>query len=431
MYRLTIWLKKLVKMIVAICLASLSSRAIAQEATLTLPEAYRLSRTQYPLARQQDLILQTESLALKNISSAFLPQLTLGSQATYQSDVTQVNLPIPGIKIPGQTKDQYRVVAEVSQLLYDGGTGKAQKNLQRLNASLEERKTAVELYQFQLRISQIYFGILYQDELLKQAQLALAEIKAGIDKTAPQVANGTVLRSNLLVLQAQQLQIQQRAAEILSARKGLTDALSLFIQQPVNEHTQLQEPDAVLPADTIIARPELRQFRLQSAVAASQLQLVQAGHLPKASFFVQGGYGRPGLNLLSDRFEGFYLTGFRLNWSPGSLYNWERDKRLANITRQSVDVQQETFLLNIQAQLAQQKSEIGRFTALVATDSAIVSLREKIAAAAKAQLENAVITANDYIREVNAVDQARQALATHRLQLVQAATNYQLISGKL
>ena len=50
--------------------------------------------------------------------------------------------------------------------------------------------------------------------------------------------------------------------------------------------------------------------------------------------------------------------------------------------------------------------------------------------AAKAQLENGVITANDFLREVNAEDQARQSLIVHQLQLLQAQINYQTIKGK-
>jgi len=42
-----------------------------------------------------------------------------------------------------------------------------------------------------------------------------------------------------------------------------------------------------------------------------------------------------------------------------------------------------------------------------------------------------VITANDYLREVNAEDLARQNLITHQIQLLQAQINYQTISGKL
>lgn len=102
-----------------------------------------------------------------------------------------------------------------------------------------------------------------------------------------------------------------------------------------------------------------------------------------------------------------------------------------NISKQTVDIQKETFLLNTQTQLNQQKAEITKFAELAASDKAIIELRSKISEAAKAQLENAVITANDYLREINAEDAARQALATHQLQLLQAQINYQLTTGKL
>jgi len=43
---------------------------------------------------------------------------------------------------------------------------------------------------------------------------------------------------------------------------------------------------------------------------------------------------------------------------------------------------------------------------------------------------NGVITANDYLKEINAEDQARQLQITHEIQLLQAQINYQTILGK-
>jgi hypothetical protein len=67
----------------------------------------------------------------------------------------------------------------------------------------------------------------------------------------------------------------------------------------------------------------------------------------------------------------------------------------------------------------------------VATDNGIIQLRKSITDAAKAQLDNSVITANDYLMQVNAEDQARQALILHQLQLRQAQINYAISTGKL
>jgi outer membrane protein TolC len=430
MPRLTKWLNKKVKKLLLLVVLFSSAASHAQEPpTLSLQQAFQLAEQHYPLIKQNNLLAQTEKLSIENLHSGFLPQLAFNSQATYQSDVTKVEIPIPGVHIPAQSKDQYKAVAEASQLLYDGGLIRQQENIQALNTVVEQSKVAIELYNLKTRINQLYFSILYHDELLNQTNLLIRDVQVGIDKVKPQVENAVVLRSNLQVLQAQLLQTNQRAIEIKAARKGLLDALSTLLGTPIDENTRLQLPETFPLSDTITARPELKLYQSQSQLLAGQEQLIHARNLPKASAFVQGGYGRPGLNLLSNEFKPFYITGLRLNWSLGSLYNTKRDKQLIEISRQTVDLQKDVFLLNTEAQLKQQKADIEKFAALVASDNAIIQLRKQITDAAKAQLENAVITANDYLLQVNAEDAARQALILHRLQLRQAQITYAITSG--
>jgi hypothetical protein len=183
--------------------------------------------------------------------------------------------------------------------------------------------------------------------------------------------------------------------------------------------------------DTAIARPELQLYKSQALLAAGQERLINARTLPKATAFFQGGYGKPALNLLSNEFKPYYITGLRLIWSLSSLYNNKRDKKLVEINQQTVDLQKDVFLLNTQSQLQQQKADIDKYKTLVATDQEIIQLRKQVTEAAKAQLENAVITANDFLIQVNAEDAARQLLVFHQLQLRQAQTNYAITTGKL
>ena len=106
---------------------------LAQEASLDLPTAYNLAQQNYPVIKQKELVAQTASMNIANLNKAFLPQFSLSGQATYQSDVTQINIPIPGLNIDPLSKDQYKLQADVTQLLYDGGSVNLQKNLQHLN----------------------------------------------------------------------------------------------------------------------------------------------------------------------------------------------------------------------------------------------------------------------------------------------------------
>ena len=402
----------------------------AQE-SLSLQKAYDLAQQNYPAVKQKDLIKQTEAISIDNLQKGFLPQFGLLAQATYQSDVTRITSPIPGFSFDAPAKDQYKFVADVSQLIYDGGATKEQKTLQRLNASVEDQKVEVELYKLRERINQVYLSILYLDEQLKQVELVKADIQTGIKRVDAQVQNGVAFKSNLNMLKAEQLKAEQRSIEVRASRKGLVDVLALFTGATLNENTRLDKPVfAEAAMATGIERPELKLYSVQEKMIGQQNKLITAKNLPKASLFAQGGYARPGLNLLKSGFDFYYIGGVRLNWSLGGLYTKKKEKEQVEVNKKMVEVQKETFLLNTNTQLKQQQAEIDKLKQLVISDNEIIALRKTVTDAAKAQLENGVITANDYLKEVNAEDQARQSLITHQLLLLQAQIYYQTILGK-
>lgn len=398
-------------------------------ATLTLDKAYRLAQENYPLIRQKNLVRQTAALTIENIGKGYLPQLNISGQATYQSEVTSVPVKIPGINIEDPSKDQYKITAELSQLLYDGGTTAAQKNIQQVNALVEEQRAEVDLYKVKERINQLYLGILLLDEQMKQVELVKKDIQLGIKRVEAQVQNGTAFRSNQLMLEAELLKNDQRTIELKANRKGLVDVLSLFINQQLAENVQLEMPAAATGIQPVINRPEIKLFNYQDSLLQTQRELVNAKNRPKTSVFVQGGYGKPGLNMLKNEFDLFYIAGLRLNWSLGNLYTSRREKEILSVNQRMVDVQKDVFLLNTNTQLKQQEAELQKLQQLIASDQQIITIRAQVKEAANAQLANGVITANDYLREVNAEDQARISLITHQLQLLQAQINYQTIAG--
>ncbi|MCX6318946.1 MAG: TolC family protein [Bacteroidetes bacterium] len=414
-----------------IFLALLPILSIAQSVSrLELQQAYEQAQKNYPVIQQKDLVRQTAAINIDNLQKGLLPQVTLSGQASYQTDVTKVGISVPGFSIEPPSKDQYKLVADVSQLIYDGGITREQKTMLQLSATVEDQKIEVELYKLKERINQVFMGILYLDEQLKQTELVKADINTGMKKVEAQVKNGVAFRSNLNMLKAELLKAEQRVIELSTSRKGLLDVLALFTGQPLDEKTILVKPavSAVPTAD--IARPELKLYSAQSGLFDQQQKLIHAKNLPKASLFVQGGYGRPALNLLKNEFDFFAIGGLRLNWSLGGLYTKKKEKELTEVNKRIVETQKQTFLLNTNTQLKQQEAEIKKWQQLSNTDNEIISLRESVKEAAKAQLENGVITASDYLREVNAEDQARQSLITHQLQLLQAQLNYNTISGK-
>ncbi len=406
-----------------------SQYAFAQ--TITLEQVQQKAKQQYPLIKQKGLIKQVKDISIENLRKGFLPQLSLNGQATYQSEVTTVKIPFPGVTIEPLSKDQYKLVADVNQMIYDGGLLKQQTAMQQMNAEVEDQKIEVELYKLNERINQVYLSILYIDEQLKQTELVRKDLETGLKKIEAQVNGGVAFKSNLNLLKAELLKIDQRIIELQSSRTGLLDVLTLFTGEAYTFTTQLEKPVVQLPAyDATVSRPEINLFQKQQQLLGVQNNLIKAKNLPKTSFFFQGGYGRPGLNFLENKFATYYVTGVRFNWAFGGLYTAKREKELIGLNQQIIAVQQDVFLLNTNTQLKQQQAEIDKIKKLISKDNDIIELRIKVKEAANAQLENGVITANDYLREINAEDQARQTLILHQLQLLQAQINYQTIKGK-
>lgn len=398
---------------------------------ITLEQAYELAWSNYPLIRQRELIQKTARINVENLQKSLLPQLSISGQATYQSAVTEVKIPVPGVTVEPLSKDQYKLVADINQVIYDGGVNREQKNIQQLSANVEEQKLEVELYKVKERVSQIYLGVLFFDEQLKQVELVKQDIRNGIKKVEAQVANGVAFRSNLNLLEAELLKAEQRTVELKASREGLVKALSVFINQSLPSDIVLTIPVVADPIadESSIARPELQMYSSQVKLIDRQIRLIDAKNLPKASLFVQGGYGRPGLNFLKNEFEPYYISGVRLNWSLGGWYTQKKEKAQVEINRKMVDALRETFLLNTKSSLVHQKADIDKLQQLISMDNDIIQLRVKVKEAAKAQLDNGVITANDYLREVNAEDLARQSLIAHQLQWLQARINYKNTSG--
>ena len=206
--------------------------------------------------------------------------------------------------------------------------------------------------------------------------------------------------------------------------------LGLLINQELNESTKLEEPSSNnFISDVEINRPELKLFSSQLNMIDNQDGLTISKILPKASLFFQGGYGKPTLNMLQNQFDWFYITGARLTLPLSNFYSYGNEKEINEISKKNIEAQKETFLLNTNITVKQQFQEIEKLKKLISVDKEIIDLRTSVKEAAKSQLENGVITSNDFIRELNAEDTAKQNLAIHTTQLLLAEYNYKITTG--
>jgi outer membrane protein TolC len=412
-----------------ICLLLLGQLAKAQQKeSLVLDSCYKNARQQFPLIKQGDLIERSKEYTISNASKGYLPQFNVFGQATYQSAVTEINIPIRGLTLPTFSKDQYKVYAEVDQTIYDGGAIKYQKQAALANAEVQNQSLEVDLYSLRDRINQIYFGVLLQDEQLKQNDLFQKDIHSSIERVKANVDNGVALPSSLEELQAELLQQQQNRVQLISSRKTYLSMLGQFMNRKLPEDISVQIPSSLLVSETI-KRPEMVLYDIRRKSYDVQDKILNTSTRPRLSFFVQGGYGRPALNMFDDKFDTYYIGGLKFSWSLGSFYTLKGQRQLLIVSRQTEDVQKETFLFNTRINLTQQEQDIQKLKDLLSKDQEIIAKRVSIANAERSRMENGVITVNDYIIQLDKEDQAKQSLLLHQTQLLLTQYNYQTISG--
>ena len=415
------------KQLIIILSVLIAMPSFAQQ-SITLEECYQLVTENYPLAKQSQLLDAQSKLDKEVVSTSKLPQLSLDAQATYQSDV--IEIPIPSASIEPLNKDQYRATLSVNQLIYNGGATDASLNVKSAQLKTKQKQVEVSLYQLKQQINQLYFSVLLaqESELLlnakkEQLQAKLKEVQSGIKY-------GVILPSSDKVLEAELLKLKQQFQELESNKTALIETLSSLISQPLDVSTEFQNPLVETQTQTELARPELELFQLKKEEITTSERLLSKQNSPKLLGFATGGYGNPGLNMLNNSFQTYYIVGVKLNWN---VFDWNSNKKQRQslaITKDVIDTETDTFKLNTTIELNQQQKDIDKIEGFIASDLEIISLRKEVLRTADSQLKNGVITSSAYITELTNLYEDENTLVKHKIQLQLAKANYNTIKGQ-
>ena len=415
------------KRLLIIFLGLMTSAMVPQQ-SLTLQECYDLAVVKYPLAKQSAL-LETQNLLEKEVvSKTKLPKLSFDAQATYQSEVIEV--PISNTNIKPLNKDQYRAILSVNQLIYNGGATNASLEVKTSQLLTKQQQVEVHLYQLKQKINQLYFSILLSQEthlLLKAKQ---EQLQTKLHDVMSSIKYGEILPASDKILKVELLKLNQQLREVQSNKNSLIETLSHYIGQPLNGSIVFQNTFIQTDSKSELTRPELLLFQLKKNEVESHEALIAKQNAPIISGFASGGYGNPGLNMLDNSFQAFYMVGVTLKWSP---FDWNSNKKKREslaINKDIINTETETFKLNTHTELNQQQNEIEKIEAFITSDLEIINLRKEVLKSADSQLKNGVITSSAYITELTNLYEDENTLVKHKIQLQLAKANYNIIKGQ-
>ena len=395
----------------------------------SLEECRHLAREHYPEIRQYDLIALTEQYNLSNAARAWIPQVTLSGQASYQSatptypEAFNTILQANGVEMAGVSKDQYKVAVDVSQHIWDGGKSKADKAIAEAEAEEQRSRVDVSLYDLRSRVDNLYFGILLLDERKAQTEALIEVLASNLARLQTYYKNGVAMQADVDAVEAELLTARQTLSQVESSRMSYRRMLEVFIGQSLADE-KLERPAMQQLQSRTSARPELALFEAQEGKLEAQRKAINASLMPRFSAFAQGYYGYPGLDMFKSMVSSAWtpnaVIGVRMSWNIGALYTKKNNLEKLNAAEKQIAVQRDVFLFNTQMQITQDDGEIARLRQAIADDSRIVELRRRVRMAAESQLENGVIDATDLLRKITDETSASLARSTHEIELLQA-----------
>lgn len=401
-------------------------------AEITMSQCVDKALANYPMIRQYNLIASTRDIELSDINKSWLPRINTYAQGTVQNVVPSFPKTLSGVldqmgqPMEGLSKFQYKVGLDVAQTIWDGGVSKAQREMKRASAQTQKDALDVELYAVRQRVENLYFAILLTQEQIEQNNNTATLIKSNLEKLRSMFANGAAMQSDVNMVEAQLLGLEQNITEARSALKGYRRVLELFIGESLHGE-KLVRPDVVLPSETESNRPELRLFESRLAATKVTQRLSDTSLMPKIGLFAQAYYGYPGFDyfksMINRDLSFNILAGIKVNWNIDSFYTRKNVARKTTVDRENILAEKDTFLFNSDMQTASQIETIDGLREVMTNDARIISLRTSVREAAESQLRNGIIDTTTLLTKITDENQAKLTARFHEIQLLQEITN--------
>lgn len=265
--------------------------------------------------------------------------------------------------------------------------------------------------------------------MLKQNTLYQEDLKRNFDQISAYMQSGIANRADMDAVEVEQIKARQKRTELEYGKKTYLEMLSVFVNEQIDENIQLRKPTNNDLYLTNNQRPELEMYDAQLHNLDVQRNEVNATLMPKLSAFVTGGYGRPGLNMLKNKFSAYYIGGVSLSWNLSSLYTRKNKLNNIEISKSMIESQRETFLFDNRLDMSQSKIDIEKIRQILKSDDNIIRLRGSVKNSAEAKVANGTLSVLELMKEVNAEQQAIQDKIVHEIELIQAIYNLKYITN--
>lgn len=398
--------KRMKRTFLIVILVASVLNSVAQD-SLLLPVILRSLKLNHELVKVNASTDSIYALKVSNIRTTYLPSLNFNSELMWQSDVTSVKIDVPGIQIPTPDKDSYRFTIDVGQVVWDGGSTIIRVRNEENTRLVERHKVEVEMYAMTEKVVELFYAVGSLNIAMEQIVVMQNELNKRIDEIGAGVRAGAVLESAVMGLKAELLRLDQSIASNVQQRNSLIDMINAIAGTSLSYNAHFIKPNLITPQGTQSNRPEIQMFNLQKNLIESSIKLLKFRRMPVFGAFGRLGYGKPGLNMLSNKFDFYGIMGFQVTWNIWDWSNTARIRQMMRIEQNMLDYRREAYESTANSQVKSILSKIELINKQIEKDGKIVELMEGSVQIAASQLRNGTITSATYLSEMNGLLRAR------------------------
>ncbi len=311
--------------------------AEAQENPFTLDVCLEIAFENNLDIAQAEKGREEASFKLKQAQGAQYPQVDIGIQSGYTTDVTRMKMadtivdvppPLGKLNIPGKNMiigehEKADMALSLVQPIYTGG--RIESGIRAAAAGLDVSAYQLALAKSRVR-SQVITGFYQLASAQEFKHIALAgrdQILSHLKDANNLLDQGMLIKSELLPIDIRRLDTElkiiqaqnaiARAKASLCERMGLPPDKPLDISVDWNQCPPWPIPDALLASNPI--RPEQLIAQAQIDAAAAEADMAAGGLRPQVGLTTSGHYGWPGFTATAPEWEAWWQAGVNVSWN--------------------------------------------------------------------------------------------------------------------
>lgn len=421
--------------------------ADTSQAVYTLDQAIDLALANNPeLSIMQARIEQADAQFGQSLAS-FYPQIKTSLSFQYSNNPAQafsmllaqrrMNFAGTDFNHPGFVND-YRPQVSATYSLFRGGQDYHLSQAAKLGQETSELEKSAIRNHLLSNVTAAFYGELAAISAHTVSMRAIDAVQSELEQTRQRFDAGTVLKSDVLSLEAQLAEAGeadiQAANAIEMAQNMLKTLLGLSVNDAfaVNEAVETALPAAPAGFDSLLnqamaTHPELKAAEKRVAIAEQQLSAAQAAYLPRADAYVS--YGSDSKNLTYNSNQDNLTTGVMVEMDVFTGFaTQEKVKKAEHELTAAQEIARQTRL-RIENQLKAAQLSLQEALNRVRVSAAGAQSAEEALRLVSEQRQAGVVTVSRYLEVEVARDRANSRQISARYDALRAEAELKQASG--